>query len=220
MPRTPATPAVTLHTSPRFVRRMYLLFLGPVALAGAVGTALFALLPAGMRVPVPLSDAHVVAGPALALAIGGIMTALVATAALALRANARRLQRAPYIVATPAALELPQHRIRIAWDDIVAIVLRDHEFEQPWVNVVLHPTFTRERVMEQHLAAGRSPWRARLAAHALPLVLDRSGASYLPLIARMVDMTPIELATLLERMRSEARIATTTRDSARTVRAR
>ena len=88
------------------------------------------------------------------------------------------------------------------------------------MNVVLHPTFTRERVMEQHLAAGRSPWRARLAAHALPLVQDRSGASYLPLIARMVDMTPIELATLLERMRSEARIATTTRDSARTVRAR
>ena len=156
MPRTPATPSATLHVSPRFVRRMYLLFVGPVVLGGAVGTALFALLPPGKRVPVPFfPEAHVVAGPSLTLAIGGMMAALVAIAALALRANARRLTRAPYVVATPAALELPQHRVRIAWDDVMAIVPRDVVLEQPWVNVMLRPSFTREQVMEQHRAAGR-----------------------------------------------------------------
>ena len=218
MPRTPATPSVTLPVSPRFVRRTYLRIVGPLVLASAVGTALFAMLPAGMRVPVPFfPEAHVVAGPSLTLAIGGIMAALVAIAVLALHANARRLARAPYVVATPAALELPQHRVRIAWDDVIAIVPRDVALEQPWVNVMLRPSFTREQVMSQHRAAVRSRWDARLAALSFPLLKDRSGASYLPLMPRMVDMTPAELAGVLERMRGEARIAVA--DPARAVRA-
>jgi hypothetical protein len=75
------------------------------------------------------------------------------------------------------------------------------------VHLILRPTFTRDRVAEQFVAAGRSTRKAQLAALAAPLLTDRSGATYVPLVPRFVDMKPAELARLLEQYQVATRSA-------------
>lgn len=198
---------LTLQVSPRIARRVHLLILAPIAFAGALAVALFAMLPPGQHVPVPFSDAVLTTGRTLTLTLAGALGALVAVAALALRANARRLTASPFLVATPEAIELPMHRLRVPWREVAAIVPRTWPMHDPRVHLILRPTFTRERVAEQFVAAGRSPRKARFAALAAPLLTDRSGATYVPLVPRFVDMSPAELAKLLEQYQVATRSA-------------
>ena len=198
---------LTLQVSPRVTRRVHLVIMAGLALPGALAVALFAMLPAGQHVPVPFSDAVVTAGPALTLALGLGMATLVAIGALALRANARRLTASPFLVATPEAIELPMHRLQVPWREVAAIVPRTWPMHDPRVHLILRPTFTRDRVAEQLVAAGRSPRAARFAALAAPLLTDRSGATYVPLVPRFVDMGPAELAKLLEQYQVATRSA-------------
>lgn len=206
MPLTP----LTLQVSPRITRRVHLLIMAPLALAGVLAVGLSALLPAGQHVPVPFSDALLTTGPSLTLALGGAMVALLTVAALALRANARRLTASPFLVATSEALELPMHKLQVPWREVAAIVPRNWPMHDPRVHLILRPTYTRERVAEQFVSAGKSPRAARFAALAAPLLTDRSGATYVPLMPRFVDMSPAELASLLEQYQVATRSAPTT----------
>ena len=203
MPLTP----LTLQVSPRVTRRVHLLLLAPLVLAGALAVGLFAMLPAGQHVPLPFSDALLTTGPSLTRTLGAAMAALLAVAGLALRANARRMTASPFLVATPEAIELPMHRLRVPWREVAAIVPRNWPMHDPRVHLILRPTFTRERVAEEFVAAGRSPRKARFAALGAPLLTDRSGATYVPLMPRYVDMSPAELAKLLEQYQVATRSA-------------
>ena len=198
---------LTLQVSPRITRRVHLMILAPLAFAGVLAVVLFAMLPTGQHVSVPFSDADVAAGPAFTLTLGGAMAALVTIAALALRANARRMTASPFLVATPDAIELPMHRLQVPWREVAAIVPRTWPMHDPRVHLILRPTFTRDRVAEHYVALGKSPRAARFAALAAPLLTDRSGATYVPLVPRFVDMSPAELATLLEQYQVATRSA-------------